>query len=66
MKKSEYRDFFADVKPFLKINYFLKKEGISSGAFSLFMRGEEHDYCISLDRLERVYDDVVQTLENIA
>lgn len=66
MKKSDYRDFFASVKPFVKINYFLKRAGISSGAFSLFMRGESHDYCLSVESFQRIYDDLTDVLGKIA
>lgn len=61
MKKSDYRDFFAQCIPFLKMSYFLKREGLNSGTFSLFMRGSSHDYCISIDRLERMYQDIIKT-----
>lgn len=66
MSKNEFRTFFAKCKPFIKMNYFLKRAGITSAAFSLFMRGEEHNYCLSIERLNGLYDDLVQTLEKVA
>ena len=64
--KNDYRLFFANVKPFIKINYFLKRNGIASSTFSVFMRGSHEDYQISIDRLKAIYDDICKTLTNIA
>ena len=66
MTKNDYRQFFANVKPFIKINYFLKRNNLSQSTFSVFMRGEFENYQISLDKLKVLYDDVIQTLENVA
>ena len=66
MTKNDYRLFFAQCKPFLKMSFFLKRAGITTGCFSLFMKGESHDYCLSYESLERIYVDIIQTLENVA
>lgn len=66
MTKNEYRTFFASCKDFLKMRYFLQKVGIASSTFSLFMRGEEMNYIISLDKLHNLYDEVMHAIEKIA
>lgn len=66
MKKSDYRDFFASVKPFIKLSYFLDRNHLSRSTFTLFMKGSEHDYMISLDRLAVLYADVCDTLAKVA
>lgn len=64
--KSEYRSFFAQCKPFLRIAYFLKRNGLAASTFSLFMKGSEFDYMISLDRLHMLYNDICNTVAKIA
>lgn len=66
MTKNEFRTFFAGVKPYIKISAFLDQIGIARTTFSLFMRGEAHNYQISLDRLQVLYDAIVNFCENIA
>ena len=66
MSKSDYRSFFAECKSAIKIVYFLRQIGVSQTAFSLFMRGEEHDYVMSLDTCKRLYDAICEWCENVA
>lgn len=66
MTKKEYRSFFANVKSFLRLSYFLKRNGLAASTFSLFMRGDEFDYMISLDRLHLLYVDICDTVAKIA
>ena len=66
MRKEDYRSFFASVKPFLKMAYFIRRADISKSAFSLFMRGPEHNYCLSIETLEKLYADISETVGKIA
>lgn len=66
MTKNEYRTFFANVKPFIKLNYFLKRNNLAQSTFSVFMRGEFENYQISIDKLKVLYDDIIQTLDKVA
>lgn len=66
MTKNDYRSFFANVKPFIKLAYFIKRAGIPSSAMSLFMKDEAYNYVLSLERLNGLYADICETLENIA
>lgn len=66
MTKNDYRLFFASVKPFIKMSYFLERNGLSRSTFTVFMKGKEHDYMISLDRLAVLYADICNTFANIA
>lgn len=56
--KSDYRAYFAGVSSYVKINYFLKKAGVNQPNFSRFMKGSPYDYLISLEKLEKVYQEV--------
>ena len=55
--KCSYREYFANVSQFLKMNKFLKMARIPNGTFSYFMKGSEYDMLISIEKLE--------TLKNI-
>ena len=55
MTKNEFRSFFAQCKPFLKIKYFLNLADISPVNFSRFMKGSEWDYEMSLESLNKLY-----------
>lgn len=66
MTKNEFRSFFASCKDFLKMRFFLQKVGIAPSSFSLFMRGEEWNYTISLSKLQHLYDEVMHAIEKIA
>lgn len=65
MSKGDYRSFFASVKHFVKINYFLKLENINQSQFSRFMKGDLFDYEMSLDSLDRLYSSVILELGKI-
>lgn len=62
MSKNYYREFFASVSPIIKINYFLKKEHISQSNFSLFMKGEDFNRFMSLEKLSVLYDSVINEI----
>ena len=66
MTKNDYRLFFAECKPVLRLAYFLKRNGLAPSTFSIFMKGKEFDYMISLDRLQALYADICDTLAKIA
>jgi len=66
MSKDDYRSFFANVKAFLKMSYFLKRNGLAPSTFTLFMKGSDFDYMISLERLNAIYSDICKTLDKIA
>lgn len=60
--KSAYRQYFANVKMWLKMNYFLKNSGVDQPNFSRFLRSEEFDYLISLEKLHRLYEEIQKKL----
>lgn len=66
MTKNSYREFFANVKPFLKLNYFCKLSGVSQVSLSRFMKGSEWNYEISEERLHVLYSAIVDCLQKIA
>lgn len=66
MTKNDYREFFVQCKPFIRFNYFLRKCRISPVNFSRFLKGNEWNYEISLDKLRILYEEICSTFENIA
>ena len=66
MSKDDYYSFFAECKPYIKFNTFLKECGISSSAFSKFLKGKQFYYEISEDKLKRLYDDITEFCNKIA
>lgn len=66
MSKNEYRSFFASCKQYLKLSQFCTAAGIDKSRFYVFMRGEEHNYLISLDKLRTMYDLIRMFCDNIA
>lgn len=66
MSKNDYRSFFANVRNVIKIRHFLKIVGIPESTFSLFMRGEEWNYMLSIDRCNTLYDTIMEWCRKIA
>ncbi len=66
MTKKDYRAFFAQCKVMLKMNYFCKLVGIHPVNFSRFMKDSEYDWCISIEKLNELYDCIIGELEKIA
>ena len=66
MSKNEYRSFFAECMPFLKLKYFCNQVGLSNATLSMFMRGNQFDYMISLDKLNDLYSAITCKLNEIA
>lgn len=66
MTKSDYRSFFANVKPFIKLKYFCDLAGVNTVSLSRFMKGEGWDYEISEEKLHKLYTVVCDTLQKIA
>lgn len=60
--KADYRQYFASVKMWLKMNYFLKQVNIDSSNFSRFLRSDEHDYLVSIDKLNKLYEEIQKKL----
>lgn len=66
MTKNDYRTFFAQCKPFIRFRFFLDLAKISPVNFSRFMRGDEWDYEVSLDKLNVLYHCILDTFQKIA
>lgn len=66
MTKSEYREYFAQCKDFIKFNYFLKQCDICQPAFSKFMINDYFDYQVSIEKLDCLYRLIKQSVNNIA
>lgn len=66
MSKNDYRSFFAECKQYLKLSQFCTAAGIDKSRFYVFMRGEQHNYLISLDKLRTMYNLIQQFCDNIA
>lgn len=66
MTKDSYREYFANVKRYVKFRPFLIDCDIVSSQFSLFMRGSEYNWTMSIEKLDLLYNHVHGTLEKIA
>lgn len=62
-EKESMRNVFMDIKPYIKFNVFLKRNGINQSSFSKYLKGEQFDYEISIEKLRILYLDIVTTLE---
>lgn len=60
MRKNDYRAFFANVKPFIKMSYFADLVGISRTSISRFLKGEQFDYEMSLESCNRLYVAIIE------
>lgn len=60
MTKNEYRQFFANVQPFIKINYFLKQLKINHSNYCMFMKGDDWNRFLSIDKLDSLYKAINQ------
>jgi hypothetical protein len=56
--KSDYRSYFANVSVWIKMNYFLKLAGVNQSSFSRFMKDQKFEYMVSLQKLERLYQEI--------
>lgn len=65
MNKSEYRDLFIKMKPYVKFNSILKEVHVSPGNFTHFLR-YENDYTISIDKLNLIYKAIMNKFDNFA
>ena len=65
MSKKEFRSFFANVSHKLKMRYYLDLAGIPATTFSRFMKSEEFDFMISVDRLSNLYNVIIEELSEI-
>lgn len=59
--KCSYREYFANVSQYLKMNKFLKMAKIPCGTFSYFMKGPEYDMLISVEKLEFLKSCIIET-----
>lgn len=65
MSKSSYREYFADVKVYVKMKPFLKLLGISESNFSMFMKDSAYDCFMSIENLERLKSSISERLLKI-
>lgn len=66
MNKSYYRNLFMELKPFIKLSAFCRIVGIDRSALSLFLRDEQHDHCISLQKLGELERAIMDFMSNFA
>lgn len=65
MKKSELRDRFTAMKPYIKFRPFLQELGIQTSNFSHFMNYEVDGF-VNQDDLDKLYNLIVETLDKVA
>lgn len=65
MNKSFYRTSLNDCKKYIKLGLFADEVGISRSALTMFLKSEEFDYQISLEKLDLLYNTVKNYCNNI-
>ena len=60
--KEVYRNRLLEFKKYLKLSVFAAEFGLSQPCLSLFMKGPEYDYCISVDTLDQFVDFIENKL----
>lgn len=65
MSKSNYRLFFAQCKHLLRMVKFCEKANVNPVCFSRFMKGEEFNYYLSLEKLQDLYNVVIDELSSL-
>ena len=64
MSKSDYKVYFAMMKPKIKFSYFLDLCGIDKSKFSKFMT-KNTDWELSIEKLELLYNCIKSELKNV-
>lgn len=65
MTKSSYREYFANVKKYVKMKPFLEASNISLANFSYFMKGSAYDHLLSLDKLKSLELCIIEMLSEV-
>lgn len=65
MSKNSYREFFAQCKSLIKFSRICELAGVSRVTFSRFMKGDQFNWCLSLDTLSRLYDVLQSELQKL-
>lgn len=65
-RKSYYRDFLIECKPFIKLSVFAKMVDLNPSTLSLFLRTPDNDYMISESKLMQLTDLITSTIRNFA
>ena len=66
MTKVDYRQWFNEIKPFVKFSNFLKMADVNSANFSYFMKGSDYDFMLSESKLAHLKDIIEQFCSNYA
>lgn len=68
MNKAEYRRYFRMMKPYVRLAVFCDLSGVSRSNFAHFLKDEtgRSDWCISIEKLDKLKTVITDTLQNIA
>lgn len=66
MTKNDYRMFFASCKPMLKLKYFVEAAGVNHVTFYRFMKSEDFNRELSIEKLELIKSCITEILSVIA
>lgn len=64
MTKAEYRRYFADVKTYVKITIIAAECGISLSSLSKFMKSNNYDFLLSLDKCNVLFNAIQDRLNS--
>lgn len=63
--KNTYREFFTNIKSFVKFVPFLDELGIHRSAFSRFLKNDNFDYEITTNKLSDLKALIIEKLNNL-
>lgn len=66
MNKADYRQWFGEVKPYVKFSKFLKMANVNSANFSYFMKGSDYDFMLSESKLDTLKAIIEQFCSDFA
>lgn len=58
--KDSYREFFANVKQYVKMNKVCKLANVDYVSFTRFMKSSEFNYCLSVTKLQDLADTLTE------
>ena len=56
--KNAYRTLLKKYQKYLKLSSFCEEVGISKTTLSLFMKDEAYNYCLSISKLDNLYNNI--------
>lgn len=63
--KNWYRTSLTNIKRYVKLGVFCDDIGLSRSTLTMFLKGKEFDYQISIEKLDLLYSTIKKSLSSI-